>query len=1038
MKSPYTFLWSNHQTHFTIEMNLNALLKLRHILWNQLNNVISVSRNNRIFCYHSNKDLEEDGERSKLFLNPEYTKKFFQEVDGVYNQHQKLLKMLKETSFSELSNEELFLIFNETASNWSQVISYFRASQAQTTLHLNKEVEKQFSGEQLSTLMLPSELDPVDKELLDWQKLLQEEFSVEKLIEHTEKHPWIVAVHFSKEDVIDTLTQRYNNDEENIKVKNILEEKRELKEKQEKIINTKPEAKQAVEFVQKVALSRIDLKSCWAGTDFYLIPLFEEISKRTGESIQDINKYYLINEIRELLNGTKLSNEEKKNRKNCFVGMLKEGKIIFKSGDEAEQLAKQELKNLYKEEETDELKGRIANAGKLVGKARILESNNIEQLRELRKSFQKGEILVTQMTQPNVMDIAMKAGAIVTDEGGMLSHAAIISREFGIPCVVGTERATTTFKEGELIEVDAENEVVRRLNIDLKKYSNLFRGKFNISCFNHEAFAGTSLGRGNILLVQNSEEEESLLSQQKGEWYTFMDKSKKEECLQEGLKLFSSKKKYQEYAKTFRSFLDHLYKDVFPKYDSVPEEISKEELKVLLEKMRKFWYYYGFTEFPYIDLAYQKMQETNDQTIKENLNDMYELKVWGRQTLNKIAFVGGIIPNTMASLSKKYYNDEDSANYLYSNELMALYDGKKVDEEIINKRKKATALISIDGKTFSLSHEKATQLSKEVIKGGERDSINGTIANKGKVTGKVTIAPMMVDTEEVSKINSRMEKGDILIAQTTSPELMVLCHKASAIVSDQGGMMSHAAVVSREFGIPCIVGTEYGTEIFKDGDLVEVDANKGTVKKINKIDLPTEQQCQELFQKYKVPENIKQHCEKVREVAVFLANKLSGSGVKINVELVSRAALLHDLFKITAIDINQETPFHNNDFTPEQINTRNNLIQKYPGLKEDQIAYEFFKPQYPELAETILNCSNYYREKNWEDLIVAYADSVTFQNKVVSHDQRYNYLKQHYNKPLEYWEYHIKKSKEYENQIFSKININPIQLAEEINGKRLL
>jgi len=56
-----------------------------------------------------------------------------------------------------------------------------------------------------------------------------------------------------------------------------------------------------------------------------------------------------------------------------------------------------------------------------------------------------------------------KAIAIVTDEGGLLSHAAIVSREMGIPCVVGTKIATQVLKDGELVEVDAERGVVRKI-----------------------------------------------------------------------------------------------------------------------------------------------------------------------------------------------------------------------------------------------------------------------------------------------------------------------------------------------------------------------------------------------------------------------------------------------------------------------------------------------------------------------------------------------------------------------------------------------
>ena len=87
-------------------------------------------------------------------------------------------------------------------------------------------------------------------------------------------------------------------------------------------------------------------------------------------------------------------------------------------------------------------------------------------------------------------------------------------------------------------------------------------------------------------------------------------------------------------------------------------------------------------------------------------------------------------------------------------------------------------------------------------------------------------------SQKLAKINKKMKKGDILIAETTSPDVMVLVNKAAAIVAEQGGLLSHAAVVSREFKIPCVIQAEGATRIFKDGDLVEVDAENGIVKRV--------------------------------------------------------------------------------------------------------------------------------------------------------------------------------------------------------------
>jgi pyruvate,water dikinase len=56
--------------------------------------------------------------------------------------------------------------------------------------------------------------------------------------------------------------------------------------------------------------------------------------------------------------------------------------------------------------------------------------------------------------------------------------------------------------------------------------------------------------------------------------------------------------------------------------------------------------------------------------------------------------------------------------------------------------------------------------------------------------------------------------------------------RAIAIVADIGGMTSHTAKISRELGIPCIIGTEFGTQVFQDGDLIEVDADHGTARKV--------------------------------------------------------------------------------------------------------------------------------------------------------------------------------------------------------------
>lgn len=96
------------------------------------------------------------------------------------------------------------------------------------------------------------------------------------------------------------------------------------------------------------------------------------------------------------------------------------------------------------------LSGTSASLGKITGKVRIVDNPN-------DKKFNEGDVLVTEMTNPRFTPLIEKAGAIVTDIGGLLCHAAIVSREFGIPCIVNTKKATSILKDGQEIIVDADS-----------------------------------------------------------------------------------------------------------------------------------------------------------------------------------------------------------------------------------------------------------------------------------------------------------------------------------------------------------------------------------------------------------------------------------------------------------------------------------------------------------------------------------------------------------------------------------------------------
>ncbi|OIO27159.1 pyruvate, water dikinase, partial [Candidatus Micrarchaeota archaeon CG1_02_60_51] len=100
--------------------------------------------------------------------------------------------------------------------------------------------------------------------------------------------------------------------------------------------------------------------------------------------------------------------------------------------------------------------------------------------------------------------------------------------------------------------------------------------------------------------------------------------------------------------------------------------------------------------------------------------------------------------------------------------------------------------------------------------------LKGAPASPGKASG-----PVRVVTD--AKDGYKVKKGDVLVARMTSPDFVPAMKRAAAIVTDEGGMTCHAAIVSRELGVPCIVGTETATRVLKDGMVVTVDAVAGIV-----------------------------------------------------------------------------------------------------------------------------------------------------------------------------------------------------------------
>lgn len=191
---------------------------------------------------------------------------------------------------------------------------------------------------------------------------------------------------------------------------------------------------------------------------YYGRSLLSELAKRVGLGSWIDVRYLLPEELRNLIRSKKqVGFEYIRERKARWACLLEKGVITPYFGEEAKRVADRLLEKEVLTE-SKEFKGLTAYPGKIVGVASVVTSASG------REKFQQGQILVTIDTTTELTSIIKKSVAIVADQGGLLSHTAIVAREFKIPCIVRTRIGTKLVKDGDTLEVDANAGTVKILN----------------------------------------------------------------------------------------------------------------------------------------------------------------------------------------------------------------------------------------------------------------------------------------------------------------------------------------------------------------------------------------------------------------------------------------------------------------------------------------------------------------------------------------------------------------------------------------------
>ncbi|MBC8500291.1 MAG: hypothetical protein ISS25_02655 [Nanoarchaeota archaeon] len=292
----------------------------------------------------------------------------------------------------------------------------------------------------------------VQKHSKDKKKLLEE---------HQKKFFWtrnnyvdahVLRVKYFEKELNKILKVKKDIKEELERVENTPKENKKNKDKLMKELKLYKELKFLIKTSEDFTYWQDERKKGTFWTAHYASQLLEEIGKRVDIPAHNL-KYMSPREVSKIFENKPNINILKEREKNGVLYWDKEGhEAVY--GQECTN-----IRNAILQEkdilDIDDFRGLTASLGRVVGKVKIVKS-----AKEIDKVKEK-DILVAVMTRPDYVPAMKRAAAVVTDEGGVTCHAAIVTRELGIPCIIGTKIATKILKDDMTVEVNANHGIVR-------------------------------------------------------------------------------------------------------------------------------------------------------------------------------------------------------------------------------------------------------------------------------------------------------------------------------------------------------------------------------------------------------------------------------------------------------------------------------------------------------------------------------------------------------------------------------------------------
>lgn len=302
---------------------------------------------------------------------------------------------------------------------------------------------------------------------------------------------------------------------------------------------------------------------------------------------------------------------------------------------------------------------------------------------------------------------------------------------------------------------------------------------------------------------------------------------------EEHLKIFRDKglEKIQSNKKWFfraNNDFQSLIKKIYDFYDKNKKQINRCSKKELKSIYNKYVDYIEKVMGPFIFVMWFPIWSENNSGIAEKYEVEIKMMIESR-ILSEHIFPKGheLITSILDRIQKDLDFTSQEMEFISQDEFL-----RYIDSQIIPNRdtieKRISGLVYSNAGVTLVQNKNISKVFSDLgfkydIENYENiKELKGVSACKGKVVGEV-----MIIMEKV-KISAMKENG-ILVTSMTTPEYVPAMRKASAFITDEGGITSHAAIVSRELKKPCIIGTKIATKVLKDGMRVEVDADRGIV-----------------------------------------------------------------------------------------------------------------------------------------------------------------------------------------------------------------